>query len=163
MVKTWNVQLDENDIAILLEQQHQNIERMLAAKAVEKFSPSLKTKTITKPKTKTITKPKTKTKTITKPKTKTKTITKTKSKKATPTQRTAAAAAACNEMLTAKYRPPRKSPPFEADQCQNEMKLGNDQKLYRSVRNEKGEWRWVTALHLALDQEKPPSQRSWFL
>jgi hypothetical protein len=148
MVKSWNVHIDVNDIAILLEQQHQNIEHMLVAKAAAKFSP-----------------PKTKTKSKKVPKT-------TKSKKAAAaaapktkkaTKAKAAATAACNEMQTAKYKPPRKSPPFEAEHCQNEIKLGNDQKLYRSVRNEKGEWRWVTALHLALDQQKPPSQRTWIL
>jgi len=47
----------------------------------------------------------------------------------------------CPRMKSAKYVG-RPGPPYPAQQCQGQYKNGNDRKLYRSVRDSRGIYRW---------------------
>ena len=48
----------------------------------------------------------------------------------------------CIKQTTKKYTN-RKSPPYPANKCKGKTKKGNDSKLYTSVSNKKGIYRWT--------------------
>ena len=48
----------------------------------------------------------------------------------------------CIEVKTKKYQS-RSSPPYHANECPNETKLGNDGKYWKSVSNSKNIYKWI--------------------
>jgi len=52
----------------------------------------------------------------------------------------------CTKQHSEKYAN-RTSPPYPANECCNELKLGNDDLYYKSVRNSSGICRWKKVKH----------------
>jgi hypothetical protein len=134
--KSWDIHIDKNDIDMLMAQYRQNLEKMLTAKSKRAASPP-------KPQ----------------PQPQRRSPSRSPSPRPQPLERQNSlrqwalrvangaeplfVEPACHQMTTAKYKPPRKSPPYDAEMCQNEIRTGNDEKIYQSVQNGKGDWRWV--------------------